>query len=109
MIEYGMYPEFMLTHQPAEDMIRTTNSWYFSTEWTQWLEPAAKEMNQVRDEFGYLHHQFVVSHDVITKDVRRVRYEDGSEMLLNHGTEAYRGPEGTVGPLSYVLRKGGTR
>ena len=109
MIEYGMYPEFMLTHQPAEDMIRTTNSWYFSTEWTQWLEPAAKEMNQVRDEFGYLHHQFVVSHDVITKDVRRVRYEDGSEILLNHGTEAFSGPEGTVGPLSYVLRKGGTR
>ena len=109
MIEYGMYPEYWMTHQPAEDMIRTNNSWFYSTEWTEWLDPATKEINQVRSEFGYLNGLFITDHDLITKDVHRVRYEDGSEMLLNHSSDPYSGPEGTLAGYSYVLRKGGTR
>jgi hypothetical protein len=108
-IEYGMYPEFWLTHQPADDMIRTGNSWFYSTQYTEWLEPAVKEMNQVRNELGYLNGQFMVSHENLAKDVNRVRYEDGSELYVNHGTTAFSQGGVTVGPYSYVLRRGGSR
>ena len=109
MIEYGMMPDFWLTHQPAEDMIRTQNSWFYSTQYEQWLEPAAKELQQVRSEFGSIYPQFIAQHDVLKKDVHRVRYEDGSELLLNHGPDAYSGPEGSISAYSYVLRRGATR
>jgi hypothetical protein len=111
MVEYGMYPEFWLTHQPAADLIRTTNSWLYSTEWNDWVEPAAKEMKQVRDEFGALNGQFVVNHEIdpTTKDVHRVTYEDGTQFVVNHASEDYNGAFGPVSGYSYVLRRGGTR
>jgi hypothetical protein len=109
MLEYGMLPEFWLTHQPAEDMIRTQNSWLYSTEYTQWLEPAAKEMVQVRNEFGTLFPQFIAQHDILKKDVHRVRYEDGSELLINHSPESFSGPEGSLSAYSYLLRRGAAR
>jgi hypothetical protein len=109
MIEYGMFPEYWMTHQPAEDMIRTNNSWFYSTQWTQWIEPATKEINQVRNDFGYLNGLLVTAHDLITPDVHRVRYEDGSEMLVNHSSEGYSGPEGSLAGYSYRLTKGTTR
>ena len=109
MIEFGLFPEFWMTHQPTEDMIRTSANVFYSMEWTQWLEPATKEMAQVRNEFGTLNGQFITQHSIIKKDVHRVQYEDGSELLLNHGSVAYSGPEGTLAPYSYVLRRGATR
>ena len=109
MIEFGLFPEYWLTHQPAEDMIRTNANSFYSMEWTQWLEPGAKEMTRVRDEFGYLNGLFVTSHDIVAPDVHRVRYEDGTELLINHNPRSHSGPDGTLAEYGYVLRKGGTR
>jgi hypothetical protein len=106
-IEYGLQPEYWLTHQPADDLIRTSNTWLYSTEWKDWLDPAAKEYKQVHDEFGYLNSQFIVKHEMLAEDVNRVTYEDGSTLTLNHTSVPYSGPDGVVPALSYVLRKGG--
>jgi hypothetical protein len=109
MIEYGMYPEYWMTHQPAEDMIRTGNSWLYSTQWTEWLDPGTKEVNQVRDEFGYLNSQLITSHELITPDVHRVRYEDGSELVVNHSPDSFSGSGVSLAGYSYRLTKGTTR
>jgi hypothetical protein len=109
MIEYGMYPDYWLTHQPSADLIRTTNSWLYSTEWTDWLEPAAQEMLLMRNEFGPLHGQFITAHDILEKGVHRVTYEDGTQLIVNHNTEPFRDAAGTVEATGYVLRKGGAR
>jgi hypothetical protein len=109
MVEYGMLPEFWLTYRPAADLIRTTNTWLYSTEWTDWIEPAVKELKQVRDEFGALNGQFITNHEILRKDVHRVTYEDGTQLTVNHSSEAFSGPDGFVGAYGYSLRRGGAR
>jgi hypothetical protein len=106
-----MYPEYWLTHQPAADLIRTTNSWLYSTEWTDWLDPATKEILQVRNDFGPLAGQFITNHEIdpTNKDIHRVTYEDGTQVVINHGSDAYSGAYGPVSAYSYVIRKGGSR
>ncbi|MGH2370482.1 MAG: DUF5696 domain-containing protein, partial [Chloroflexota bacterium] len=108
-IEWGMFPVYQLTHQPAANMIRSNFNNLYSSQYTNWLEPAAKEYKQMVDEFGYLASQFMTNHEILARRVHRVTYEDGSQVLVNYNPEAYNGPEGQVGPYSYVLLKGGAR
>jgi hypothetical protein len=108
-IEYGMQPHFVLTHQPSADLIRTNVTRYYSTQYTDWLEPAVKEYKQMRDEFGYLAGQFVVKHEILQEHVHRVTYEDGSQLTVNHTAQPYLGSDGTISAYSYSLRKGPAR
>ncbi|MBI3970261.1 MAG: hypothetical protein HY332_03130 [Chloroflexi bacterium] len=108
-IEWGMQPTYQLTHQPSSDLIRTSNNQLYSSQWTDWLEPAAKEYTQMRDEFGYLNSQFITNHEILANRVHRVTYEDGSQLLVNYNPMPYSGPEGSVGAYGYVLRKGSGR
>jgi hypothetical protein len=107
-IEWGMQPVYELTHQPSADLIRT-NQQIYSSQITDWLDPAAKEYAQMRDEFGYLNSQFITNHEILANRVTRVTYEDGSQMLVNSNPQPYDGPEGHVDAYGYVLRKGSSK
>jgi hypothetical protein len=109
MIEWGMQPAYMLTHQPSADLIRSGEARLFSSIWTDWLEPAANEYKQMRDEFGYLGWQFITAHDIVAHRVHRTTFEDGTQLIVNYNTEPYDGPEGRVDGLGYVLKKGSGR
>jgi hypothetical protein len=108
-IEWGLQPAYMLTHQPSSDLIRTSANWLYSSQWTDWIDPAVKEYKQMQDEFGYLNSLFITKHETLAPRVNRVTYEDGSTLTVNYNPEPYNGPDGSVAGYGYVLRKGGAR
>lgn len=108
-VEWGMQPQYELTHQPSSDLIRTGFNIVYSSQYTDWVDPASQEYKQVRDEFGYLNSLFVTGHEQIAPRVFRVTYEDGSQLLVNYNNSAYDGIQGHVEPLNYLLRKGGQK
>jgi hypothetical protein len=109
MVEWGMQPAYMLTHQPSSDLIRSGEARLFSSIWTDWIDVAANEYKLMRDEFGYLGPQFITAHDILAHRVHRTTFEDGSQFIVNYNTEPYSGPEGQVDGLGYLLRKGSGR
>lgn len=108
-IEWGMQPSYMLSHQPSSDLIRTTANRLYSSQWTDWIDPAAQEYKRMQDEFGYLNGLFITKHETIAPRVNRTTYEDGSTLTVNYNPDPYSGPDGAVSPYGYVLRKGGGR
>ncbi len=104
-VEWGMQPVYTLTHQPSADLIRTIVQIY-SSQITDWLDPAVKEYTQMRDEFGYLNGLFMTNHEILANRVNRVTYEDGSQLIVNYNPQPYDGPEGHADAYGYVLRKG---
>lgn len=108
-LEYDLQPEYMLTHQPSADLIRTEANWLFSSQYTEWVDPAVKEYQQVHDQFGYLNGLFMTNHEILANNVNRVTYEDGSTLLINYNPEPYDGPAGHVDGYGYVLKKGSGR
>jgi hypothetical protein len=109
MLEWGMTPGYELTHQPTADLIRVGYNSLFSAQFKDWADVAAKEYNQVRDEFGYLGGQFMTAHDKLAFRVHRTTFEDGSQLIVNYNSEPYNGPEGRVDGLGYLLKKGGSQ
>lgn len=108
-IEWGMQPAYMLTSQPTADLIRTGFNRLYSGQASEWLEPAANEYKQMRDEFGYLSGKFITNHEILASRVNRVTYEDGSQVTVNYNPAPYEGPGGRVDAFGYTLRKGGGR
>lgn len=108
-IEWGMQPVYMLTNQPTADLIRTGFNRLYSGAAAEWIEPAAKEYKQMRDEFGYLSGKFITTHEMLAPRVNRVTYEDGSQVSVNYNPTPYEGPGGRIDAFSYVLRKAGGR
>ena len=73
------------------------------------MEQSVELVKSSYDEYGkrsYLQTQFMQEHTILSKDVRCVRYEDRSEIIVNYGENSflYNGTE--VAPHSYVLIKG---
>jgi hypothetical protein len=109
-VEWGMQPVYQLTHQPSADLIRTNYNFLYTSQYTEWLDPAVKEYAQMRDEFGYLNGLFITNHEILARRVNRVTFEDGSQLIVNYNPVPYEGPEGRVEAYGYLLKKGtGTR
>lgn len=73
------------------------------------MEQSVELVKSSYDEYrkrSYLQTQFMQEHTILSKDVRCVRYEDRSEIIVNYGENSflYNGTE--VAPHSYVLIKG---
>ncbi len=73
------------------------------------LEESVEIVKRAYDEYrerSYLQTQFMQDHTILSEDVRRVRYEDGSEIVLNYGDTSFLYGETEIAPRSYVLLKG---
>ena len=73
------------------------------------LEESVSIVKQAYDEYrnrSYLQTQFMQEHTILSEVVRRVRYEDGTEIILNYGDASFMYGETEIAPRSYVLVKG---
>lgn len=73
------------------------------------LEESVSIVKQAYDEYrnrSYLQTQFMQEHTILSENVRRVRYEDGTEIILNYGDASFMYGETEIAPRSYVLVKG---
>ena len=105
----GVIATLPTTLKPTADLIRVGFNSLFSAQFKDWADVAAKEYNQVRDEFGYLGGQFMTAHDELAHRVHRTTFEDGSQLIVNYNAEPYTGPEGRVEGMGYLLKKGGSQ
>lgn len=108
-IEWGMQPTYQLTYAPTASLIRSPGNRLYSGAVEEWIEPAAKEYKQMREEFGYLNGKFITAHEILAPRVNRVTYEDGSQISVNYNPTPYEGPGGRIDAFGYVLRKAGGR
>lgn len=91
--------------------IRSTTGWVYDLvcPTDEAMEQSVELVKSSYDEYrkrSYLQTQFMQEHTILSKDVRCVRYEDRSEIIVNYGENSflYNGTE--VAPHSYVLIKG---
>ena len=107
-IEYGAMPIFELTAKDSsllKDAVRYNI--LFSSKFDIWAERVLQEYNEQSVKMGYLQDVAIVDHRLLDTDVYQTAYEDGSRVIVNYRSTPWQSGDITVGPLDYVLIRGG--
>lgn len=107
-IEYGALPTFELTYRRPAELKDTKYNRLFSSYYEEWVDRAADEFSAICGELGYLQSLYIIGHDIVAPNVKRVIYEDGSKVYINYNEEPVTVDGIEVGALDYVLVKGGS-
>ncbi len=106
MLEYGAYPDFLLTGESPEKL-RNTNSDYIYTSEYEVLEPMVTDYyNRIGSVLRLVEGVGIRKHAWLTDSVVSVEYDNGVELLINYSASDYQSGAVTVEAMSFqVIRQ----
>lgn len=72
---------------------------FYATTFANWKDTAAETYREVNAALKSVQNEAIVKHEILDENVRRVTYNDGTEILINYGSEP-----ATVGGLTVPAR-----
>ncbi len=83
-IEFGALPYFYLTYEDALKLKDTDLNFLFTSTYSFWRDRVINTYNEFEENFGDTYGEQMVSHEVLSEDVRRVEYSNGKIIYLNY-------------------------
>jgi hypothetical protein len=99
MIECGASPHYVFTWEESSRMKLTALNTFYATTFTNWKDTAAETYREVNAALKSVQNEAIVKHEILDENVRKVTYNDGTEILINYGSEP-----ATVGGLTVPAR-----
>jgi hypothetical protein len=84
MIDYNIYPSFVLTEKPAYVLTDTNSSEYYSTEYTLYKDLIQAIYFQVNEALSPVIGARWLNREVVSLGVIRNTYDDGTVILINY-------------------------
>jgi len=106
MIDYNVWPSFVLTQEPAYVLSDTNSSDYYSTEYELYKDAIETIYATVNGALSSVLGAAWTDRDVVAAGVIRNRYENGVTIYVNYTDQAYDYGAGTVPAESYVVLGG---
>lgn len=105
MIDYNIYPSFVLTEE-ASYLLSTTNSLdMYSTEYAQYKDLITTVYEEVNGALKEVINASWVSRDVLAVGIIKNSYDNGVEILINYSEEVYDYKGTQVVPMSYEIMR----
>ena len=102
-IEYGCVPYFELTYRRSSHIRNTDRNWLFASYFEDWVPMAADIFHEVNQRLGDTWRQFMVGHEKLGEELFRVRYEDGTSVYVNYGSDTAYAKGFHINPLDYLV------
>ena len=106
MVEYGISPSFTVTECPSEDLYKTTQEDYFSTNFDDWESFIREAYATVEEALQPVRGQAMVSHRALSDGFIQVTYENGVKVYVNYTGESMTDGGVTVEPFGYRVVAG---
>ena len=107
MLEYGALPSLELTNAPTSNLQRTMEDRLWSSELSEWLQPSTKEYKAIKDLYAQIANKAITNHEKLGQGVYRTTYENGTQVLVNYGTDAVNLAGISIPALGYTFQTGG--
>ncbi len=101
MIDYNVYPSFILTHDPSYELISTNSSNFYSTEFNLYEEMIHHMYNRMNGAYESVLGSQWVDRLVVAPGVIVNQYANGVEIVINYTDEIQVYDGRTVSPLNY--------
>ena len=89
MLDYGMYPNFIITEAPTQTMRFTRSNVFFTTHFNVFENEIRSTYDQFKDIYDAVGFQKVISRDVLDLGIVRITYEDQTQLLINYTNDIY--------------------
>ena len=89
MLDYGMYPNFIITEEPTQTMRFTRSNVFFTTHFNVFENEIRSTYDQFKDIYDAVGFQKVISRDVLDLGIVRITYEDQTQLLINYTNDIY--------------------
>ena len=89
MIDYGVYPNYVLTKEPTEKMRFTRSAFYFTTEFEVFKDDIINTYNMLNNVHKEVGNSKVVKRDVLDYGIVMVRYSNDYRVIINYSDIDY--------------------
>ncbi len=100
LIETGTAPHYVFTWEESSAIKDTALSFYYATTFKTWKDEALDVYAKTNEVLKNVSNSFIVNHEILTDEVRRVTYDNGIVILINYGNTSFTVDGVTVGALS---------
>ena len=89
MLDYGIYPNFIITEEPTQTMRFTRSNVFFTTHFNVFENEIRSTYDQFKDIYDAVGFQKVISRDVLDLGIVRITYEDQTQLVINYTNDIY--------------------
>jgi hypothetical protein len=107
MIDYNVYPSFVLTHEPAHLLSSTNSLRFFSTEYDVYRDIIKHIYTEVSAALSRVKGKEWVDRSVLAEGVILNEYNEGIKILINYTNNSYQYKSITVNALSAAVIQNG--
>lgn len=101
----GLYFSFMDTF--GGDLQNTNYTRYFASDVSRWSDKALELYNKFNSTLSHTYSQYIVGHGKLADQVYYTKYEDGTMVVVNYGTNEYSYEERSVAAGDFIVMKAG--
>ena len=106
MIEYGLSPSFIVTHEEGH-MLRYTNYEYlYTTEFDVWKDKMAETYQDVSSVLNQVNGFQIVSHRYIAYGISEVKYSNNKTIYVNYTDQVYSNGDILIEPFNTFVKEG---
>ncbi|MGL4373163.1 MAG: DUF5696 domain-containing protein, partial [Turicibacter sp.] len=105
MIDYNVFPSFVVTEQPSHYLSNTNSSNYYSTEYDSYKEIIVSVYDSVNSALGAVKNTEWQSREVIQPGVVMNTYKNGVKIIINYSENNVTVDGNKLSPISYHIVK----
>lgn len=106
MIDYNLYPSFILTQKPSYILTDTNSSIYYSTEYALYDEMIETIYFKINGALSNVIGASWVNREVLASGLVQNTYSNGVKIIINYGDEALMVGTASVPAASYIVLGG---
>lgn len=106
LIEYNIYPSFIITKEPTHELRYTNSEWVYTSEYALWRDQINETYHFINDSLRHVIGAEIIHHEYIDKGICQVIYNNGVEIYINYTNIDYN-YSGLIIPSLNVLVRGG--
>jgi hypothetical protein len=89
MIDYNLFPSFVLTHQPSYQLSLTNSARFYSTEYVEYKALIEQIYHEINDSLKHVKHAEWIDRQVLANGVIMNRYDNQKIVIINYTQEAF--------------------
>jgi hypothetical protein len=96
LVDYQLYPSFMVTHHPTSRILLTYSNWIYSSQYSQWSDKIIDTYAWMAQRLEPVKGATVVSRTVPQSGISVITYSNGQSIIVNYTTQAVQVGDVTV-------------
>ncbi len=87
-MEYGAYPLYALVGENVDELIGSRTDELYSADYRDWISYMGLQYGELNEVLSGVQTSIITGHTILSEEVRKVTYENGSIIYVNYGSDA---------------------